>query len=58
MTKKAIKVSIEKHKELLEEAKQTIENSEGSRYPSCSMSYDIGYWEGRLKLLELLATNK
>lgn len=58
MTKRAIKVAIEKHKQHLEEARQIIENSEGSRYPSCSMSYDLGYWEGRLRLLELLATNK
>ena len=56
MTKKVIKEAIQLHKDLLEKAKQTIENSEGSRYASCSMSYDIGYWEGRLKLLQLQAT--
>jgi|Laugrespbdmm15dd_1035085.scaffolds.fasta_scaffold308461_1 hypothetical protein len=35
-------------------ARQTLKNSEGDEGPTCSMSHDLGYFEGIRRCLELL----
>lgn len=42
----------------VDEAKKTLLNVEGSENPSCSMSYDLGYYDGMLRCLELLKKAK
>jgi len=42
----------------VDEAKKTLLNVEGSEYASCSMSYDLGYYSGMLRCLELLKKAK
>ena len=42
----------------VDEAKKTLLNVEGSEHASCSMSYDLGYYSGMLRCLELLKKAK
>jgi hypothetical protein len=45
-------------KEQLKKAQQYHYNSEGSKYASCSMSEDIGYYRGMITALHLLKKSK
>jgi len=54
MTKKEVGEIYKTFKEKLKKAEDVLEFSEGTRVSSCSMSYDVGYWQGKIHLVEQL----
>lgn len=56
--KNGVKKSLAIAKKGLKNAQKTLKASEGSHYSTCSMSEDIGFWRGRIALLELLTKMK
>jgi hypothetical protein len=58
MTKKyMLSLALEAQREL-KKSEDTLEYECGSRVSSCSLSYDVGYWQGRLDLLKALTLSK
>ena len=56
--KDVVKEALGRAKKGLKSAQATLKASEGSPYATCSMSEDLGWWKGRIALLELLTTMK
>ena len=54
MTKKQAGEIYKTFKEKLKKAEDVLEWSEGTRISSCSMSYDVGYWQAKVDLFEQL----
>ena len=54
MTKKQVGEIYKTFKEKLKKAEDVLEWSEGTRISSCSMSYDVGYWQAKVDLVEQL----
>ena len=54
MTKKQVGEIYKTFKEKLKKAEDVLEHSEGTRMSSCYMSYDVGYWQGMVDLVEQL----
>jgi hypothetical protein len=54
MTKKEVGEIYKTFKEKLKKAEDVLEFSEGTRVSSCSMSYEVGYWQGMVDLVEQL----
>lgn len=56
--KDAVKEALGRAKKGLKSAQATLKASEGYHYSTCSMSEDLGWWKGRIALLELLTKMK
>ena len=54
MTKKQVGEIYKTFKEKLKKAEDVLERSEGTRISSCYMSYDVGYWQAKVDLIEQL----
>lgn len=54
MTKKQVGEIYKTFKEKLKKAEDVLEWYEGTRISSCSMSYDVGYWQAKVDLVEQL----
>lgn len=54
MTKKQVGEIYKTFKKKLKKAEDVLEHSEGTRVSSCSMSYDVGYWQAKVDLVEHL----
>ena len=58
MTKKyLLQLALEAQRELTK-SEDILEHECGSRVSSCSLSYDVGYWQGRLDLIKALTLSK
>lgn len=56
--KNVVRKTLLEAKKGLKFAQATLKSSEGSHYSTCSMSEDLGWWKGRIALLEVLTKMK
>jgi len=58
MTKKLVWEFIKECERILKDKEDIAEHCDGTRMGTCSMSYDIGYWQGRLDVYKSLLLKK